>query len=266
MTNDLVKFPGGGLPASAADLAKGLQNVQQNMGPQAGGMPYVKLGKDGIWTYGQEAIEVEEGSEWAVNPYSMQHGWAAWGDGELFGEVMVPMTQTPPAKHELDDYGVEWKTNLAVVLQCVAGEDTGQAVMYKGTSIGMQNAIRNLNASIMDQLTKDQVNIVPVITFETDSYRHKKHGKIYTPELQIVSWVSMETGAPAEKEEPYDPDEAAAAAEADEAADDDQKAPESEPQKPQRSRRRGGSAEKTEKPASDTADEKPTRRRRRRSG
>ena len=260
MTNELVKFPGGGVPATAADLAKGLQNVQQNMGPQAGGMPFLKLGKDGIWCYGQEGIEVEEGSEWAVNPYSMQHGWAAWGDGELFDEIMVPMTQTPPSKHDLKDYGVEWKTQLGIVLQCISGEDSGQSVLYKGTSIGMQNAIRNLNASIMDQLQKDQVNIVPVVTLEADDYKHKKHGKIYTPELHIVGWVTMETGAPADSADTAESEEPNAPVEPDTAE------PEPEPQKPRRSRRRGGSTEKTDEPASDTPDEKPTRRRRRRSG
>ena len=260
MTNELVKFPGGGLPATAADLAKGLQNVTQNMGPQAGGMPYVKLGKDGIWTYGQEAIEVEEGSEWAVNPYSMQHGWAAWGDGELFGEVMVPMTQTPPPKTELQDFGVEWKTQLGIVLQCVSGEDKGQTVLYKGTSIGMQNAIRELNANIMDQLQKDQVNIVPVVTLDVDDYRHKKHGKIYTPELTIVAWVSMETGTTADPDGDEDPESLSQ-----DAADFETEAAAPEPEKPPRTRRRGKAAEEPTT-AEEAPAEKPTRRRRRRNG
>lgn len=260
--NDLVKFPGGGLPATADDLAKGLQNVQSTMGPSSGGTPYLRLGKDGIWVYGQENIEVEEGSKWAVNPYSMQHGFAAWGDGELLGESMVPMTQNPPPKSELPDYGVEWKSQLGVMLQCLSGEDKGQVVFYKSTSLGMQNAVRDLNNAIMAQIAVDKTNFVPVVLLEVDSYKHKKYGTIYTPLLDIVAWVSMETGESAESDEEAgdEPDETATADEPEEKPtrrrgksktapkdvpeDDPESVPEDEPEG---------------KPA-----EKPTRRRRRR--
>lgn len=259
MTQNLVKFPGGGLPASTDDLAKGLQNVSSNMGPNVGGTPFLRLGKDGIWIYGQEDIEVEEGSLWAINPYSMQHGWAAWGDGELLGEVMVPMTQTPPPRNELQDFGVDWRTQLGLILQCVSGDDTGQTVYYKSTSLGMQNAVRELNNDIMAQLQKDKVNIVPVVTLESDSYKHKDWGRVYTPVLEIDHWVSMESGETAEPD-PEDALEAETAAESG--------APEKSESDQSRRRRRGAEKAKAgaEPPAEEPAaekEEKPRRRRRR---
>lgn len=251
--SNLVKFGGGGMPADPSALEKGLANIQQNMGPQTGGTPFLRLGKDGIWVYGQENVEVEEDSTWAINPFSMQHGWAAWGDGELFDEVMVPMTQTPPPKNELQNYGVEWKTQLALVLMCLSGEDKGQTVLYKGTSIGMQNAVRELNAAIINRLSVDKENFVPVVSLDVDSYQHKKHGKTYVPILEIVDWVSMEGGSAEpstegddlEKEPPFDPDEATVAAEAGKAQGDDEPPEQAEKADPE---------------------EKPTRRRRRRRG
>ena len=39
------------------------------------GNPYLKMSRhDGSWSYGAEDIEVEEGSKWAINPYSLKHG------------------------------------------------------------------------------------------------------------------------------------------------------------------------------------------------
>ena len=84
--NDLVKFSGGSLPADPSSLAAGLQNVGASV-QSGGGVPFLKLSKSGRWMYGAEAIEVEEGSTWAINPYSIEHGFACWGDGELLGEV-----------------------------------------------------------------------------------------------------------------------------------------------------------------------------------
>ena len=105
--NDIVKFSGG-VPATAADLIAGLQNVSQGIHDSAGGLPFLRLLKTGQFAYGPESIEPQEGSEWALNPASMQHGYACWGDGELLDEIMVPANQAKPPRNELTDYGQAW--------------------------------------------------------------------------------------------------------------------------------------------------------------
>ena len=187
---NLVKFPSGGLPTTPDDLVQGLANVKQEIGA-AGGMPLLRLLKTGSFAIGPENLEPEEDSLWAANPYSIHHGFAAWGDGELFEEVMVPFNQAPPPKSELRDYGVAWSKQYSVILQCVNGTDKGMTVLYKGTSIGMQNAMKGLIDAIITQVQADPEHIVPVLDLEVDSYPHKQWGKVFIPILEITEWLTM---------------------------------------------------------------------------
>ena len=196
--NDLVKFAGGGLPANPEDLVAGLENVGQSLQASTGGIPFLRLLKSGVYAYGPENIEPEEGSEWAVNPYSLMHGWACWGDGELLDERMVPANQHAPAKGELPDLGYEWAQQVSMQLQCTNGEDEGQVVLYKGTALGLRNAVKELINGLITQIKADPQNIVPVIELECDSYHHKKHGQIFYPVLDVVRWVSIADGTTVE--------------------------------------------------------------------
>lgn len=203
---DLVKFSGG-LPANPDDLVAGLQNVSSVVKGGTGGVPYLRLLKSGVFAYGAENIEPEDGSHWAVNPYSLEHGFACWGDGELLDERMVPFTEPPPNRADLPDYGHDWNQQIAMHLQCVTGEDTGTTVLYKGTSTGLRNAFRELVDAMLAKLKHDQVNYVPVVMLDVDSYQHKKFGEIFVPIFDIVQWVSMDgVGIQSDNEEAEDSD------------------------------------------------------------
>jgi hypothetical protein len=248
---ELVKFGGGGVPANPDDLVAGLQQVTSTVTGGAGGPMLLKLKKTGVWAYGQENIEPEPGSLWAINPYSIEHGFACWGDGELFGEVMVPFNQLPPAVNTLQDFGEPWSQQIAMQLQCMTGEDKGVTVKIKGTSVGMRNAFKSLVNDIIAQAGSDAEHIVPVVELEVDSYQHKKYGEVFTPVLDVQQWVSIDNAEPAEAEaEPEMDDVEAVTARA--AAEEDEKVADSPPQ------RRNRSAAKAE-------DKAPTRRRRRRA-
>lgn len=189
--NEMVKFAGG-LPVNPEDLETGLKNVQSSIHGSSGGMPFLRLLKSGVFVYGAENIEVEEGSEWAINPYSIMHGFACWAPGELLDERMVPFTQQPPNKAELPDLGQSWDQQIAMQLACVSGEDTGTNVLYKGTSTGLRNASKDLINEIIAQLQTDKEHIVPIVELESDSYRHKEFGQIFYPILRIVRWTSID--------------------------------------------------------------------------
>ena len=202
MSKNVVSFAGnsGNLPANPSDLINGLQNV--GMGIQSMSVnPILRLLREGIFVYGQENIEVEEGSDWAVNPYSIEHGYAAWGDGELLGEVMVPLNQQPPAPGTLPDHGVQWVQQISMYLQCTTGQDKGITVQYKSTSKGFMAMAKKLCGEIIGQVQDDPDHIVPVVSLEHDHYTHKKYGKIYTPILEVLRWVSLDTAEPAEEPE-----------------------------------------------------------------
>lgn len=195
--SELSKFTTGGVPASTADLIQGLQNVNALI-KSSSGVPFLRLLKSGNYAYGPENIEPESGSEWAVNPYSIMHGFACWVDSELMGETMVPFNQPMPSLVDLPDYGGDWDQQVAVTLQCMTGEDEGTSVMFKGTSTGLRTAIKNLIAEIVNQASVNGVLIVPVITLEADSYQHKKYGEIFYPELEVKNWMTMEGVSPEE--------------------------------------------------------------------
>lgn len=227
----------------------------------------MRLLKSGVFAYGPENIEPQPGSQWAINPYSFMHGFACWGDGELLDERMVPANQNPPNKGELPDLGFDWGQQVSMQMQCLNGEDTGTVVLYKGTSLGLRNAVKDLINRLIAQAKSDPDNIVPVVELEADSYMHKKHGQTFFPVLEVVKWVSVETGEVAgdeaaqgddqgdDAEPPFDPDEVDTTAT--EAASD----PEPAPAPKKRVRRRSAAAASGE--ATEPAKKKTAPRRRR---
>lgn len=260
MSNEVVAFKTGGIPQTPDELVKGLQNVSSGIQASASGVPFMSLSRDGWYIYGPEKIEVEEGSRWAVNPYAIQHGFACWGDGELLGEVMVPHSQPLPSPRELPDHGRPWDAQVALQLQCVSGEDVGVAVVYKGTSRGLQTAAKDLIQDILTQVQRDSTNIVPVLELDVDSYNHRKYGKTYVPVLKIVDWVPM-TG-PTDAGEPDKGQETAG----DESQTDGVSDTTAEASPPARRRRRRGEAAADDEKKDDAESSGGGSRRRRRRG
>lgn len=187
--------------AALGSLKQGLQNVQSHI-HTAGGDPILRMGRDGVWIYGADNVEVEAGSEWAVNPMSLQHGYICWKNipqgskdkPELLGEEVRSMFQPLPDKNSLPDYGAgnSWAEEIMVDLRCVSGEDEGEQTLYKPSSTGGLRAMKEVIGEIMTAIDKHPETPVPVVVLENDSYQHKQYGKTYVPVLRIVRWVSME--------------------------------------------------------------------------
>lgn len=201
----VTEFKVGGLPVSSSDLLKGLQGYQQTI-TESGGYPFLKLQKDGIFVYGQEDTEIEEGSLWAMNPLSLEHGWACWHESELIGEQMVPFMSPRPNRAELPELGHEWAEQKRMMLMCLNGEDKGLEVVYKTTAKGFANAVKELTTALIEQIATDEAHPVPILKLETDSYKHKDYGKIYTPVFGIERWsdfkgVTIKTDAKDESDD-----------------------------------------------------------------
>jgi hypothetical protein len=205
MTSNVTTAPQGSTAVAALQhLKAGLQNVQQNI-VTAGGDPFLRLLKDGSWVYGAENIEVEQGSVWAVNPVSLQHGFVSWTNhpgkqtNEIVGEVMVPMTSPLPLQSDLRDTGWDWDQQLSFQMRCTSGEDAGEQTLYKTTSVGGMSAVKKLISEIMKQLDVNPSRPVPLIELKTDSYQHKKWGLTFTPVFEVVGWASMEGNSGADR-------------------------------------------------------------------
>ena len=94
--SNLVTFSQANLP-SVQSLSTALRSLEKDVAPA--GVVIIKMDKTGHWVFGADQTEVEDEATWAVNPSSFVHGFIAWGDGEVLGEKMVPVSQPLP---ELD--------------------------------------------------------------------------------------------------------------------------------------------------------------------
>ncbi len=216
--NQIATRSAGSAVAALSNLKAGIQNVASSI-VSRGGDPFLRLGRDGVWVFGQENIEVQEGSLWAVNPLSIQHGWVAWTDyddnrkNEIVDEIMVPASDPLPLKTDLRDVGWKWAQQVSFQLRCLNGDDAGEQVMYKTTSVGGMNAIDGLLKAFRAQLERDIAHPVPVVALEVSHYTHNKWGKTYVPELRVVKWIELTDDEPEVEADPdADVKEAAPAA------------------------------------------------------
>jgi hypothetical protein len=198
MSKTIVPFKGVSLPATT-DLVSGLRTLT-NEKPMQGSMPLLRL-VDGEWVYGADNIQVEEESVWAVHPGSFQHGYCAWDEGQLVGEVMVPAGQPRPSHAELPTVPCQWQEQMSVLLACTNGEDKGTTVLYKNSSLGGRTAISELVEKIVAQAAKDPDKLMPLVTLGVGSYKHKKYGKVYTPSFEVQSFAALDASSAEEAEE-----------------------------------------------------------------
>jgi hypothetical protein len=185
MAFELANLP----PVSSLSVA--LRQLEKDVGPA--GSVILKMDKRGDWVFGADQTEVDEGTLWAVNPFSFVHGYIAWGDGEVLGEKMVSVSHPLP-EMEAAPAGAKrgWETQVGMSLKCISGPDNGLEVRYSVTSVGGKRAVQGLAVAIAQQVESDQSKPVPVVTLKRDHYTHKSYGKIYTPVLEVQEWMSMD--------------------------------------------------------------------------
>ena len=194
------------LPAEVANLATGLAASAQTAAAGEG-QQFMKFTKFGEYVFGADNIEVEPGSEWAINPQGFGHGWIAWGDsahgteGEMLGEVMGSASQPMPEQPGPVDGS--WSEQRGIQLACVTGEDEGTQVLFQTNSKGGKKMYARIVMEIVKRINAGQLDIVPVVNLAADSYQHTKYGKIFTPDYKLVRWTTMDDAAPvlAEEEE-----------------------------------------------------------------
>lgn len=187
------------LPVSADELVGHLAKATSQLDLISGSGSYLRLHKGGFWVYGSDDTEVEEESNWAVNPASFAIGFVAWpaGDnvGAPLGEEMRSISQGPVLKSELPDTdGGEWTQQVGMQLMCVSGEDVGTEVLFKASSKGGIGGYNDFLNQVLIHLKANAgtEEVVPVVDLQVKSYKHPKYGKIYTPVFFIKEWASMD--------------------------------------------------------------------------
>jgi hypothetical protein len=195
--SNITTFSGSNLP-SVKSLATALRTIETDVG--GAGTVIIKMDKTGHWVFGADQTEIEDGSTWAVNPFSFVHGYIAWGDGEVLAEKMVSVSQPLP-ELEAAPPGAKkgWETQVGMSIKCLDGEDKGMEARYTTTSVGGKKGVQALAVAIATQVEKDQSKPVPVVELGKEHYTHKSYGRIFTPVFKVLEWVSMDVEAQAEE-------------------------------------------------------------------
>lgn len=177
-------------------LASALKRTAREAAPVAA---FLKMDKTGQWVFGANAEEVSEDDKFIVNPEGFQHGYVAWtkGGGDKLGEVMVPVTDPMPEVGEVPSGAGGWEAQLGCHLKRADGE--GSDLIYRSSSVGGKRAIAQLAESVGDKVAEDSDAVFPIITLDSEDYKHAKYGKIYNPIISIVKWVKAPTVAAAPK-------------------------------------------------------------------
>lgn len=184
------------LPAKLSDLANQLADSASDVGSGPGGV-YMIFNK-GTWEYGAEKQEIEDDSEWAVHPEGFHHGWSCWGTEangnarELLGEYFVPFTTPNKREDELEDLAGQWSKKVGVQMLCLNGVDQELKVFFTSNSRGGQNFYAALVKEVVGKIREGSDAICPVIALTSDSYVHKKFGKTFTPDFEIIDWLTLE--------------------------------------------------------------------------
>jgi len=197
------------LPVKKSDLAVGLQRSAAMAAKGTGGdHVFLKLAKSGNWVFGSDATPVADGTLWAVNPFSAQHGYIAWSDSqsEPLGEVMVPVQADLPTGSALPQVDGRWDLQLSINMICVKGPQKDTNVLYASTSVGGRKALTNLFSDIASVLQSGSDAFVPVVALNVDSYKHKKYGQIFTPILDVRQWNDMDDTEVEGEEAPPEPE------------------------------------------------------------
>ncbi len=221
MTNELQMTDAAANTVAA--LKAGIKNVKQSV-PQDVSMAFLKMGKDGRWSFGAEDTEVLDGSEWALNPLSLRHGWVAWKrypdeekrKPEKVGDVMVSMSTPNVHKNDLEDLTehnqgtatAKWVEAISMSFKCISGEDKGVEVMFNSNSYGGRKAFGVLVDALHNRLDVDPQAFVPIIELKSDHYTHESYGRTYEPVFSLVDWTTMEgpEAAPQVEEAPVEPE------------------------------------------------------------
>lgn len=194
MSNEITT--GGAANAALQELFDGYAKLAAALPTVQTGEPYLKMNHlTGVWSYGADNKPTQEGSEWAVNPFSAQHGLTCWSERPRakLHEVMVPATSPLPDIDRLPQHDFPYKSQVGFTARCTNGEDAGLQAKFSSYAHGGVQAFRKLFDEIMGRIKQGSLDVVPVVELGHDSYFNKQAGsEICVPVFTIVRWVNMD--------------------------------------------------------------------------
>jgi len=163
--------------------------------PESTFLPILKFTRRGDWVLGKDADEVTEGTVVVLRTDSIREGWLGWQNGKVVGEKMQPVSGADVNDIPREDIVKVTKKDGWALQYSVEGKlKTGHpAFVYKTTTHGGKTAMTTLIQQISQQFRVNQQYINPVIELNVDSYVHPEYGETFTPELDIIDWMAIDS-------------------------------------------------------------------------
>ena len=197
MTKAVAMFKGPDAKALQA-IANSFVAAAESPQTYSDGRPILRMSRDGVFMFGVDNTEVEEGAQLCVNIQSWQKGFRAWsefgvGQPTILGEILVKFNEPLPGKGALEDVGQPWQPCFSVDMTIISGEDAGIEVNYSPTSGGGIDFGNKLAVAIGKRAAEGKTDLNPVITLATSGYTSKRYGPQVKPEFVVVGWNKIGT-------------------------------------------------------------------------
>ena len=201
--------------AALSNLGTALTNVARDSRTGRHGKPLLLFVKDGggTWVTGQRRIEVEAGSQWAINPLAFERGFIAFReDGKAPEQIMASVQKPMPDPSPLIAKGLKPNEQWTLDLKCCSGVDLDTEVTFCTTTEGGKDEVIRLAGIIGDRVNSRRYGdeISPIVVLERGGYKHRQQeiGWVATPTMRIVGWQSVygpDTGPVTPEPEPQPP-------------------------------------------------------------
>ena len=179
--------------AALSNIAGSIAAAEQVLDVKDGGA-YIKFAK-GLWTANGED-EILEEDVWALNPFSMIHGFVDFDDSKNVQEKVVPITQPRPDEADLppafptSENG--WQPLIGIEMKGVDGDFAGEQFMFKTNSYGGRKCMSDYLKQLQERIATKNPNVVALVSLSKTSYNHAKYGPVFNPVFVFKSWTGIE--------------------------------------------------------------------------
>jgi hypothetical protein len=156
-------------------------------------LKYVK----GAFVFGIDEEELALGAELVPNMTGAKIGWLKWQGGDVIEERMFPWATGHPFREDLGDLDQGlweraddgkpidmWSETATLPFK---NPRTGEEFTFSTSSTGGRQAVAKLVYAWRHGVAQGKSGL-PVISLGSDSYPHKKYGKVHFPVFKIVRW------------------------------------------------------------------------------
>ena len=191
--NNFFPVPEGNTDLVSTDLAADL--VEVGSAVDTTGVQYLKFTKIGTWVFGPEDDQLGADEVLAVNPASFTIGWAGWEDGKPQDGQTLPIGQRSELMPESELPALKpgkkngWMRELGVQFRTI---EDGITMSYHTGSYSGKQAVTKLMKEIGLGLQAHPEAPVALVKLSGDSYKHKEHGDIQTPEITVIGWADAD--------------------------------------------------------------------------